>query len=604
MNKLYKIPILEEANEFIYGRTFHQGSTKVLQFTDDSMSRERKRETILSQSHINFHKVGISIIEQTEEKTCEILYISASNITMLTQSTKIQKKTEILVKSFQIDNQYNFSAIYPVILYPADKTQEVINIVAISFVDENPNFVHFEKVSVTVQTLTLSLESWIVKKVLEMFGRVATQNSPVYDAMKVYRLHKSPTWTKTEAIVNDKTYYIACMEIDPIKLILSFVPLKEENVGSDSFTKVARALEMAITAIDSVPVKLYSAEMIDVFGTQGQISSVIWMHYRAQLASEIFTLIGHADILGNPIGLLNNLGTGVVDFFYEPAHGVIKGPIGVGKGLIKGTGSLLKNTLQGTFGTVSKLANSLATGITLTQDRDYLSGRQREKMNKPKNVVDGVGMGFNIFFSNLGKGIAGVVTEPIKGYKKKKMKGLLTGGAKGISGLIIKPMAGILDAASKAAEGIRNTVDVFQIISGSKRSRVPRPFYGEKSLVRPYNEYDSQVLFFINQIKKGIFIKEKFVAQAVSKDIRGEKLVCVLYLKKIVLADIRTKRLMWIINIDAINSCYIVDNGIVFSTSPSIYKQTKDKQSFIMPFPDPEIQAAMFSKIRELLKPI
>ena len=65
------------------------------------------------------------------------------------------------------------------------------------------------------------------------------------------------------------------MEIHPIKLILSFVPLKEESVGSDSFTKVARALGMAITAIDSVPVKLFSAEMVDVFGTQGQIFSVI-----------------------------------------------------------------------------------------------------------------------------------------------------------------------------------------------------------------------------------------------------------------------------------------------------------------------------------------
>ena len=72
-----------------------------------------------------------------------------------------------------------------------------------------------------------------------------------------------------------KLYYIANMEIKPIKLILSFVPLKEENTGSYSFNKVARALGMAITAIDSVPVKLYSAEMVDVFGTSHQISSVI-----------------------------------------------------------------------------------------------------------------------------------------------------------------------------------------------------------------------------------------------------------------------------------------------------------------------------------------
>ena len=604
MNIIYKVPISDNSPDIVYGRTLHQGSTKVIRFTDEPISREKKRETILSQTHVTIHKFGISIIEQCRESNCEILYCSASGITVLSQATKIQNKAEILIRSFQIDNQYNFNAIYPVLLYPTDPLQEVVNIVAISFVDENPNCVHFEKVSVKVQPLTLNLESWIVRKVLEMVSRVAKQNSPVYEAMKVYRLHKSPTWTRSEDIMEDRSYYIASMEITPVKLTLSFVPLKEESSGSDSFTTVARALGMAITAIDSVPVKLYSAEMVDVFGTQGQISSVIWMHYRAQLASEIFTLIGHAEILGNPIGLLNNLGTGVVDFFYEPAHGMIKGPIGAGKGLIRGTGSLLKNTVQGTFGTVSKLANSLATGITLTQDREYLSSRQREKMNKPKNVVDGVGMGFKVFFTNLGKGIAGVVTEPIKGYKKKKIKGLLVGGARGLSGLIIKPMAGILDAASKAAEGVKNTADVFNKIYVSKRSRVPRPFYGERSIIKPYNEYDSQVLFFINQIKKGIFIKEKFVGQAVSKDIRGEKLVCVMYLKKIVLADIRTKKLLWIVDVNSISSCMIIEKGIVFSTSPSTYKPTKGKKSFLIPFPSSEIKSEVFMKIREILKPV
>ena len=55
------------------------------------------------------------------------------------------------------------------------------------------NCIHFEKVSVKVQPLTLNLESWIVRKILEMIGRVATSNSPVYDAMQVFKSHKSPS---------------------------------------------------------------------------------------------------------------------------------------------------------------------------------------------------------------------------------------------------------------------------------------------------------------------------------------------------------------------------------------------------------------------------
>jgi len=75
-------------------------------------------------------------------------------------------------------------------------------------------------------------------------------------------------------------------------------------------------------------------------------------------------LIGHADFLGNPVGFLNNIGTGFVDLFYEPMNGMVNGPLSAGKGFVKGAGSLLKNTVQGTFGSVSKLTDSVATGLT------------------------------------------------------------------------------------------------------------------------------------------------------------------------------------------------------------------------------------------------
>jgi len=35
------------------------------------------------------------------------------------------------------------------------------------------------------------------------------------------------------------------------------------------------------------------------------------------------------------------------------------------------------------------------------------------------------------------------------------------GGLKGITGLVTKPVTGIIDAASKTAEGVKNTTSVF-----------------------------------------------------------------------------------------------------------------------------------------------
>jgi vacuolar protein sorting-associated protein 13A/C len=40
-------------------------------------------------------------------------------------------------------------------------------------------------------------------------------------------------------------------------------------------------------------------------------------------------------MLGNPVGLVGNLGTGVADFFYEPAQGLVKSPKDFSVGLAK-----------------------------------------------------------------------------------------------------------------------------------------------------------------------------------------------------------------------------------------------------------------------------
>jgi Vacuolar-sorting-associated 13 protein, DH-like domain len=38
----------------------------------------------------------------------------------------------------------------------------------------------------------------------------------------------------------------------------------------------------------------------------------------------MYKILGSSDLIGNPSSLVSNLGTGVKDFFYEPAQGVVK----------------------------------------------------------------------------------------------------------------------------------------------------------------------------------------------------------------------------------------------------------------------------------------
>lgn len=60
------------------------------------------------------------------------------------------------------------------------------------------------------------------------------------------------------------------------------------------------------------------------------------------------------------------------------------------------------------------------------------------------------------------------------------MIGLLKGAAKGITGFVVKPITGILDASSKTAESISNTATHFDDKALGDRIRIPRVFY-EKS---------------------------------------------------------------------------------------------------------------------------
>lgn len=49
------------------------------------------------------------------------------------------------------------------------------------------------------------------------------------------------------------------------------------------------------------------------------------------------------------------LGTGVKDFFYEPAEGLMKSPTAFGKGVVKGSMSLVGNTTSGVLGFTTKI---------------------------------------------------------------------------------------------------------------------------------------------------------------------------------------------------------------------------------------------------------
>ena len=146
-------------------------------------------------------------------------------------------------------------------------------------------------------------------------------------------------------------------------------------------------------------------------------------------------------------------------------------------------------------------------------------------------------MGIGSLFKNVGKGITGVVADPIKGGKKSGFTGVLKGVATGIGGLVTKPVAGVLDVAGKTAEGIKNTPNSMIGNKSVKRSRLPRILYGPNSVIKPYNKDDNVVRNFLISADDSLATK-KFVWKCAFPDEENRLLGLVLFVEKIVLLQV------------------------------------------------------------------
>lgn len=596
--------ILLRSGQKLYAKIDCEGPTKILKLSDMNFNlRRHEDDSIKTQYYINIQHLGLSVIEYSKDHPHELLYFFASNIVFFAQETSKQWAVELQVNNLQLDNQISIPAIYPVMLSPNSvENKTVLHISLIYNVTPNPNIYCFDKCEFLLQELALKFESKVLQKTVEMCTRLVYDSNAMFGIQDIYVKFQKPGWMIEDKIEQNKLYYFASLSLSPIKIWISLIPIKEED-ESDVYGKVSKALGMAITTIDLAPVKLNTLQMTDVFGSQWQVLSALKAHYGKQLIAELISLIGHAEILGNPIGLLNNLGTGVKDFFYEPAQGIIHGPLSAGKGLIRGTGSLVRNTVEGTFDTFSKLANSMATGITtLTQDREYLMIRQREQaMNRPRNIVDGVEMGVRSFVSNLGQGISGIVNEPVKGFRKNRFKGFLLGSFRGLSGLVVKPMAGVLDVASKAAEGIKNTAGVNQLFGKNERKRPPRVFYGKNLIMKNYDYEAAAAFYLLSNNKKGRYAKEKFVDYVEGFDSKGFKWIVFLFIGKLVLFNVKKKKVTWDIPILDIEKHEIRPEGLSLLTLPSKFKRTMNQTKFVFPLSDLRVNKFISDKLSDLI---
>lgn len=80
---------------------------------------------------------------------------------------------------------------------------------------------------------------------------------------------------------------------------------------------------MALGNINGAPLRLNALFLENARVTWPSLQERLVLHYQEQIISQLYRVLGSADFLGNPVGLLNNVSSGFTDIFYEPYQGIV-----------------------------------------------------------------------------------------------------------------------------------------------------------------------------------------------------------------------------------------------------------------------------------------
>lgn len=94
-------------------------------------------------------------------------------------------------------------------------------------------------------------------------------------------------------------------------------------------------------------------EIRNAYSTQENMQRTMMKHYVKQGLQQFYQILGSTDIIGNPAGLINNLGRGVELLYNEPYQGILAGNAkDAAKGIGRGIKGLLANTTVGVSNSV------------------------------------------------------------------------------------------------------------------------------------------------------------------------------------------------------------------------------------------------------------
>jgi hypothetical protein len=450
--------------------------------------------------------LGISIVDQTPQ---ELMYLRLGDLKVSASMSAIEQTLELKLGMLQVDNDLYLTP-QSIIAHSLDQPEgDPFFHLAVVRDMRYQKFFCFRYFSMKMHKLAtrldmafalnamcwaLTLTKWINKRTSAEIEHAVILGA---GEGKI----KTPQISATS-----NGFYFEVFHLNPMAFQISFTPSSNFDCPNidDTGTEMIAKISPHLITIDEAPLFLGGLLMTNCFTSQDEFIARLTSHYVKSVLKQLFMLVGSSDALGNPVSLVNSLGTGVYDLVHEPAEGATQSPAQFGIGIAKGTGSLLKNSLGGVLATAEKLVGNVSKlGEKLSMDKEYQQEREKMKLKKAHHVGTGLTYGFKELGTGLFQGVSGLVTQPVKGAKSKGLKGFATGLGKGLVGVVVKPTVGVVDLVTRTTEGIRNT--------GSDHKTVPRVrdprFIGADLLIPSYSATKSAGQLLLRTLSSGKYAK-------------------------------------------------------------------------------------------------
>jgi vacuolar protein sorting-associated protein 13A/C len=490
--------------------------------------------------------IGISLINA---QLRELAYVTFRDISLKYSESALYQTIQASIKWVQIDNQL-YGGIFPMILYPSVVPKNAKEIEAHPSVhamitrvkDDSYGVVYIKYATLLLQQMTLEIDEDFVYALLEFSKVPGASWSETHEGKLCDDNLDIPEPRQQQ---QGQDIYFELLNIQPMQLDLSFVRTERVNVEDKTSSRnplmfFLNVLTMAIGNINDAPVRLNALMLENARVSAAVLIQNISNHYSQEALYQVHKILGSADFLGNPVGLFNNLSSGVADIFYEPYQGLIMSdrPEQLGIGIAKGATSFVKKSIFGVSDSFSKVTGSISKGLaTATMDKQFQDRRRMTRArNRPKHALYGVTAGASSLVSSVASGVGGLARKPLEGAEQDGVAGFFKGVGLGVLGLATKPAIGIFDLASNVSEGIRNTTTVFDG-EGLDRVRLTR-FIGADGIVRPYNQREALGQFWLKQLDNGKYFNEQYIAHL---ELPREDVVVMLTYSRIML--IKSKKL-------------------------------------------------------------